>query len=418
MDKKSLTGFILIALIFLAWSIYNSKEKEKEAAAEKHYTDSVFTADSLHSLTEQKQKKHAQDSIAALSRNAAPVNKDSLVKAKETAVFGCFSKSVFGDNKPVVIENEKLKAWIYPRGGIIGQVELKGQKTSDGKPLILFCDDSTHFGLGFFDQQRRRLRTDSLYFNVYGSGFSVKGAEHNSVTLRLYTDDDKGYIEYCYTLKGNSNLVGCTVSFRNMNTVFPDDMHTVDLNWVMKAPSQEMSIKNQRAISTVFYNFDGEDGVESLSETKDEKKDFTGEPKWVSFKQQYFSSILIADRKFANSGTVEVKTPSDPFIVKNLGAVIGIPFGHTARETFPIKMYFGPNKFSELSSYHLHLEREINLGSSFFGSINRYIFVPLFSFLGGIFPNNYGLVILLLTVIVKIVLFPIAYKSFISAAKM
>jgi YidC/Oxa1 family membrane protein insertase len=421
MDRKSIIGFVLIAVILVVWMTINSNSKEKEAALEKHREDSIALVVAKQRTVDSIAAKHKADSIALLPKDTAgaiaKTGQDSVVAAvkKPAGLFSTVSKT---DNTPVVIENEKLKATIYPLGGRIGKVELKGMKTSSGNPLILFDKDSTHFGLSFFDKERKRFNTDSLYFKIEGKGFTVAGNDSNSIRVRLYADTTQAnYIEYLYSLRGNTYMLGCSISFVGFDKIFPNDASTVDLNWKMNTPTQEKSIENERTVASVFFNYVGEDGIENLAETKDEKKALVGEIKWVSFKQQYFSSILIAGTKFSNGAEVEVRKPSDPFTVKAMGAALPISLGKSAKEVFPLRFYFGPNKFSELKSHNLHLEREINLGASLFGWLNRYIFVPLFSFLGSNIAS-YGLVILLLTIIVKIIMFPIAYKSFLSSAKM
>lgn len=418
MDKKSIIGFVLIAVILVVWMTINNNQNAKEAAQVKKYQDSVAKVDSLQRIADARAAKRKADSLALVPKDTLRVNADSIAAVQQKKIYGSFSAVSKGDNTPVTIENEKIKATIYPLGGRIGQVELKGMQTSSGKPLILFRNDSTRFGLSFFDKDRRRFNTDSLYFTIEGKGFAVAGNDSNAVRVRLYADSTKSkYIEYLYSLRGNTYMLGCTASFIGFNSVLPDDESTIDLNWSMVTPSQEKNIENESRVATVFYNFLGEEGVENLSESKDEKQNLTGEVKWISFKQQYFSSILIAGTKFPNGVQVGIHKPSDPYSVKSMSTLVSIPFGRTEKESFPMRFYFGPNKFSELKSHNLHLEREINLGSSLFGWLNRYIFVPLFSWLGSNLAS-YGLVILLLTIIVKIVMFPIAYKSFLSSAKM
>lgn len=424
MDKKSIIGFVLIAVILVVWMTINSSNTEKENALRKQKEDSIALVNQTRQALEATMAKRKADSIARLPKDtsvAAVINTDSIVALKKQQVYGVFSNASKGDNTPVVIENEKLKATIYPLGGHIGQVELKGLKTSSGNPLILFSNDTaSRFGLSFFDKERRRFNTDSLYFKIEGKGFAVTGKDSSSIRVRLYTADTtkEQYIEYLYSLRGDAYIVGCVISFVGFNEVFPADQSYVDLNWSMNAPSQEKSIANERPVASVYYNFVGEDGVESLSATEDEKKDLgPGEVKWLSFKQQYFSSVIIAGSKFNRNIIASVSQPSDPFIVKNMSAVIPFTVGKTAKESFPIQFYFGPNKFSELKSHNIHLERQIDLGWGLFGWLNRFIFIPLFSWLGSNIAS-YGLVILLLTIIVKIVMFPIAYKSFLSSAKM
>lgn len=422
MDRKSIIGFVLIAVILVVWMTINSNNTEKENALRKKKEDSIALVNQKARDLEIATAKRKADSIARLPKDTSAVvlNQDSIAAVKKQQVYGVFSNAAKGDNTPVVIENEKIRATIFPLGGRIGEVELKGLKTSSGKPLILFrADTASRFGLAFFDKERRRFNTDSMYFKIEGKGFAVTGKDSNSVRVRLYTSDSaqSKYIEYLYSLRGDSYMVGCNISFVGFNDVFPADQSYIDLNWSMNTPTQEKSITNERTVASVYYNFVGEDGIEHLSPTEDEKKSLTGEVKWVSFKQQYFSSVLIAGTKFNNGVSVAVSKPSDPFVVKSMGAVIPFSIGQSAKETFPLKFYFGPNKFSELKSHGIHLERQIDLGWGIFGWLNRFLFIPLFSWLGSNIAS-YGLVILLLTIIVKILMFPIAYKSFLSSAKM
>jgi YidC/Oxa1 family membrane protein insertase len=424
MDRKSATGFILIAVILVIWMTIRSNDAEREAAIAKIRQDSIARVDAQQRANDAIAKRK-QDSITKLivSKDTL-INKDSILRVKNLQEFGAFGSSQKGDNTPIIIQNEKIRATIYPFGGRIGEVELKGIKTWDNKPLLLFTPDSTHFGIAFFDKQRVYRHTDSLYFKPQGTSFSVDGANSKSIALRLYTDSikDNQYIEYLYSLTGNSNTVDCKISFVGFDKIFQQDQSYVNLNWSMNPPSQEKNLKNERMIESVFYNFDGDETVGNLKESGDDKKPVTGEPfigelKWVSFKQQYFSSIIIAKTKFASGAEMSIRTPSDPRAVKAMSATLPIPIGGKSLETFPISFYFGSNKFSDLKAYNLHFERQINLGWGLFGWLNRVIFVPLFSWLGGSVVN-YGIAILLLTIIVKIVLFPVAYKSFLSSAKM
>ncbi|HET6990828.1 MAG TPA: membrane protein insertase YidC, partial [Bacteroidia bacterium] len=348
MDRKSIIGFVLIAVILTVWMTINSNNNAKEAAILKHTQDSLAKVDSQKRVIDAAIKKHIDDSVlkAVVSKDTT-LNIDSVIAAKHDQTLGVFKTASKGENKPIVIQNEKLKATIYPKGGRIGEVELKGVKTSGGKPLILFRNDSTHFGLAFFDKQRRRFNTDSLYFNTTGKEFTVSGNDSNSIALRLYADSstekNPRYIEYLYSLRGNSYMLGCTISFVGFDQIVPNDQSYFDLNWRMNTPTQEKNIDNERAVASVFYNFDGEEGIENLTERGNDSKSLsTGEVKWVSFKQQYFSSILIANSKFSAGTELSVRTPTDPFVVKAMSTTLSVPFGRTAKETFPMRFYFGP----------------------------------------------------------------------------
>ncbi|MGL4599274.1 MAG: membrane protein insertase YidC, partial [Bacteroidia bacterium] len=419
MDRKSLIAIVLMAVIFFIWSSYLNSSKEKEAALQKKYDDSLALVE--------KKRKRGNDSIAKLKTDsiqktlvldsAGKVKLDSMNLAKEKDRYGFFSEASKGDNTPLVIENEKLKISIFPRGGRIGQVELKGVKTYSGKPLILFTPDSTHFGLQFFDAKRRLMNTDSLYFKADGKAFAVTGNDSNAIRMRLYADGTTNkYIEYVYALRGGSYMPSCSINFVGLDGVVDRDLHSFDLQWSMNTPVQEKSLKNERMVATVHYRFDDET-VESLSKTETENKQLTGSVKWVGFAQQYFTSTLIPKTSFTNGSIVDVRTPSDPFAVKHFGALLPVPYTHGASESFATKFYFGPSDYHQLKSYNLDLEKQLDLGWGPFAWINKYAIFPIFDFLSS-FIGNYGIVILLITIIVKIVLFPIAYKSFLSSAKM
>ncbi|HTL82488.1 MAG TPA: membrane protein insertase YidC [Bacteroidia bacterium] len=417
MDRRTLIGFVIITGLLVIWMQWNSGSKEKEAAAQKRYNDSMAVIDSTNHAQAIAYKKKLDDSLKLVVAKDTSLNFDSIKTHHDLLKYGAFVNAHTGKDSILTIENEKIKASISTHGGKIIAVELKGIKTWDGKPLMLFTSDSTHFGLSFFDPKRIRFSTDSLYFKPIGSSFSVSGKESKSVTMRLYSDTSTNYVEYVYSLAGNSNMLDCKINFVGCNHIFADDQSSIDLSWAMKTPTQEKNLANERRVATVFYNFDGEETPENLNEIKDDKKSITGELKWVSFKQQYFSSILIANTKFANGGDASVAVPSDPFHVKAMSTTVPVPFNKSGTDAFAMKFYFGNNKYSDLKSYNLNLEREVYLGWSLFGGLNRYVFLPLFNWLGGSVAN-YGIAILLLTIIVKIILFPIAYKSYLSSAKM
>lgn len=418
MDRKSLIGFVIIAVVVTVWMMIKNNNDQQEAAILQHQQDSIARIDSINHVKAVAKAKAEEDSLKKIVVKDSTLNLDSVRLAKKNEVYGAFAAASKGDNTPVVLENEKIKMSIYPRGGRIGQVEIKGQKTHAGKPLILFYPDSTHFGLSFFDNKSRRIGTDSLYFQSTSKSVSVAGKDSSSVSFRLYGDSAKTrYIEYLYTLRGNTFMPSFNINFVGCETFFAQQP-MVDLNWSMVTPQQEKKVKNERAATTVYYYFDGEDGIEDLDITKDEKEKVTGEPKWISFKQQFFSSILVANSHFENNSEVEVIVPTDPFTIKKMRANLPLAIKNGTKESFGMQFYFGPNDYHELKNQNLHFEKQINYGWGIFGWLNRGVFIPVFNWLGDMLPNNYGLVILLLTIMVKLILFPIAYKSFLSSAKM
>ncbi len=417
MDRKSLLGLAIIALLLTLWMTWGNGDKEVEAKRLREQ-DSLAKIDLLNQQAFALVQKKKEDSLLVVAAQDTTFNLVAFKEKKDRDRLGSFFTSATGDNTPVVLENNKIKASLFPRGGIIGQVELKGVKTHAGKPLLLFANDSTRFGLEFFDAQRRRYKTDSLFFKSTIEATAASASKPASVTWRLYVDSSTTtFIEYKYTLKENDYMLACNISFVGCDKLFAADSRIIDLVWNQKMPSQEKNLKNERLASTIYFRFNEDEDIENLSEQEAETKDVTGSLKWVSFKNQYFSSFIIADKKFDNGATLGINLASDPYSVKSGTALLPIPYNHTANESFGLKFYFGPNDYHQLESYNLLMENEMNLGWTIFGGLNRYVFMPLFDWLGS-FGLNYGIVILLLTFIVKMLLFPIAYKSYLSSAKM
>lgn len=426
MDRKSLIGFGIIAVILTAWMTWTSSQNQKEAELKKKYNDSVARVEAARKAEADKKAARVNDSLKKLVVADTTLNADSLKQAQEMQRWGMFSGAAKGDNKPVVIENEKMRVFIYPKGGRIGSVELKGYQTYKQKQnkstdhLRLFTNDSTRFGLNFFDNSRRRVTTDSLYFTASGSNFSVSGKDAKSISFRLTADGSPDtYIEYKYTLAGNSDLVNCTVNVMNAGKMMGKDQKDVMLTWAMHTPSQEKSIDNQKQVSTLYYQIDGDKDVENLSVAESEIQTPTGDLKWVAFKQQYFTSVLIADSRFSSGSTFGINVPAENAegYVKGMAVETPIPLTENGSTSFPMKFYFGTTNYKALKSYDLGLEKQVDLGFSLFGWLNKYAIMPIFGWLSGL-SSNYGIIILLLTIIVKLVLFPIAYKSFLSSAKM
>jgi YidC/Oxa1 family membrane protein insertase len=227
------------------------------------------------------------------------------------------------------------------------------------------------------------------------------------------------YIEFIYTLKGDQYMMGFRLNFAGMTDVFDPGTKFLVLNWEDNLKRQEKSIKMERMNSTVYYKF-FEDKVDYITETKDETKDLKNERvKWISFKQQFFSSTIIAEDFFTDPRVGTNTLPRNGRYMKSMSAEAGIPFSPAETLSIPMSIYFGPLKFYSLKAYHYGLERQIPLGWSFapMAWINIWAVIPVFTFFGN-FGWNYGIIILILTILLKIVLFPIAFKTYKSSAKM
>ncbi len=214
-------------------------------------------------------------------------------------------------------------------------------------------------------------------------------------------------------------MLGFHLNLNGMKDVFDPGTQFLVLNWEDNLNRQEKSLKMERMNSTIYYKFFG-DKVDYLTETKDQTKDMKNERiKWISFKQQFFSSTLIAGEFFTDPKIITRTLPRDDRYLRSMSAEAGIPFSPSEITSIPMSMYFGPNKFYGLKSYDHGLERQIPLGWSFapMAWINIWAVIPVFTFFGNL-GWNYGIIILILTILLKIILFPIAFKTYKSSAKM
>ena len=413
MDKKSLIGLGLIAAILGIW-LYVSGPSKEQTARNKQTRDSI-------ELTKRITEAKELEKIAAIQKTqdtAFKANKagnEPSDSAKASALndnYKDFTVSLTGKKQTFIIENELIKATISNKGGQIEKVELKKyHRPAQTKPLVLFNSDSTNFALKLNTYDRSRVfSTDSFYFK------SVSQTA-NSITLKLETAKPGSYIEYVYSLKPNDYIVNSEIRIVGMQSIISQTEDQLQLSWAMVYPSQEKHIVKEREAATVYFKQTIND-PDYINPIKDEQKEINeADIKWVCFKQQFFNSSIIADN-FFNKGGSFVKSgqrPNSDTIVKGVSTELGIPYNHSPNEKFSFKFYFGPNHYHTLVKYGYELEKIVPTGWSVFSYINKWMVIPLFNSLSSI---NMGFVILILTVILKIVLLPIAYKTYMSGARM
>ncbi|MFY9307672.1 MAG: membrane protein insertase YidC [Bacteroidia bacterium] len=413
MDKNSIIGLVVIAGILIGW-MWMSKPSAEEIARQQQVRDSIAMVEEAAKAKAEAAKQAA--AAIPMDTTAARASFDSVMTAMLKKAYGDFADASVGENKTIVLENEVMKVNVAAKGGRIASVELKDYKTFDGKPLILFHPDSSTQNIEF-NAYSKKLTTDSLYFTVEGGNVSVADTGVRSLTLRLYAGSKAKYIEYVYSLKDKEYMMDYRVTVVGLQDIIASNTNAIKLNWKMKTPKQEQHKQTQQTASTIFYK-QPEENTDKISETSEEKKTLELPVKWVGFKQQFFTSVIIADNAFEKGAEIETKNESDSSAyIKEYAASLSLPYKHTPAETYGMQFYFGPNHFKTLKQYDLELEKQINLGWKIFGWINRFLTIPIFNFLDGL-NMNYGIIILILTIIIKILLLPIAYKTVLSSAKM
>ena len=424
MSKNNIFGLVIIVGLLIGYSIWMTPSNEEMAAA-KRKADSISQiqrADSLNTAMAEMVKKAIADSVA---KN----NPVAEAASGPDSVSGGFAATAKADEKFYTLESDLLKLKISAHGGRIWSVQLKEFQTYDSLPLVLYKGDSSVFGFEFNTEDLRTLNTaDLMFVPVVPAGsdsIHVSGKDSVQFALRVYpgktdTATSKSYIEYVYTLKGNEYMVGYKVNFVGMKGYIAQNTRDMSLLWNTTLLQQEKSLKTEQTQSTIHYmDIAGE--VSYLSETKNAKERISTAVKWVSFKQQFFSATLIAADKFESADIETVGFPDNNTErkVKSMRSAYILPFNIENDQTYNLQWYFGPNKYKVLRKYGMNLERQIPLGWSFFLMqwINRFAVIPVFNWLEST-NLNYGIIILILTILLKIVLFPIAWKTYISSAKM
>ena len=402
MDRNTITGLIVIALILIGYSYFMSPSKEELKAM--HVRDSIARVEAQRAAALEKER---QADFAAQQQNT------ETQQAGTEAIFKQDSLPV----EQYTLENNKIKLHINTKGGCIDYVDLKGYRTHDSLPLILWKDHKSSMGLNFY-ARNKQINTADLIFvpNTNQKELNAEGAEQ-VLTMRAYVDENK-YLEFEYKLAPDSYMVDFNINTYNLNDVIASNTNFLTLYWGVDMPQLEKSRDFESRYTGVYYNFSNND-VEHLSLTGDEKVDLPTSVKWVAYKQQFFSSVLIANESFPNV-LVSTANNTTPGFLKTADAEISLPYSGKAIEKYDMRFYFGPNSYPTLREYgkDIELPKLVDLGWKWIAWFNRYVVIPIFNFLETNVTLNYGLIIFLLTLIIKLVLFPLTYKSYMSQAKM
>lgn len=434
MDRKSITGLLLIAAIVVTFSIFNMPD-QKAIDAENRYNDSIARVEDSIANTKKKIAKETltpADSVKQTYLSAGVDTVNGVVKVDSVKLdsigrvavameekikndkFGMFSNATVakGDCNDVVIENDLIRVTLNCKGGGIASAELKKYKSyanyRDKKnvALKLFDKDSSKMVL-VFTAEAKRLRSDDYYF--------TPKVEGNKATMTLTSNDGKQNLEIVYSLQPGKYNVDYVV--RNTGPKTDEINNQMELEWVMKPLLTEKLATSERQVSSIFYKYIDESRT-YLSEFSDDEKNIEAPTEWVAFKTAYFSSVIISPKGFKkDGGKIEVKNITSNIYSKQYSAFLNLSPTGNSKNIAPAKFYFGPNDYDVLADQGHEMENIINLGWGIFGWVNKWLVIPVFNLLDAM-HLNYGIIILLLTLIVKIIILPLTYRNYKSSAKM
>lgn len=355
-----------------------------------------------------------------------PTTKDDLVAAtilknrlRTIGKYENFAPFVYGEKQIITLENNLIKLDLSTKGGVIETATLKEYDSFQEEQLILFngADNEYSFTL---NSNSQRFDTKELYFDA-------KQLNDSTVLMAINMNNGSKF-GIQYTLPADSYVVKMEVVQQDMNKTIPTNITTMDFNWAQKMARHEKGEMFEERNSALYYKFAGGD-VEDLSASGDDAEDVMDKIKWVGFKNQFFSAIVIADKSFTygkfSSKAIEKGTPDHSKYLKNLTASTAVDYSSTESYPATFHIYLGPNKYPLLDEISetispdsdLELTKIIPLGWSLFRWVNTGIVIPVFDILGN-WISNYGVIILILTLFIKLLLFPLTYKSTISQVKM
>ena len=415
MDRNTLFGLLLIGALLVGYSMLNKPARERQKQEYQRIQDSLANVQRI----ETKKLDSVQAEIAIKQEQVSTGSQEETSEHENLeGKYGDFAAAATGEKKLITFENDLIKLKISTLGGRPYSVELKKYRTYDSLPLILFDGDSTVFGLNFF-AKNRSINTNELFFSpTRTENEIVVENQPEKLSMRLYAGEDK-YIEYIYTISPGEYLVDFDMRFNNMNDVISTTTDYLDLNWNMYVPGYEKGRVNELNYTSIFLKH-YQDEVERFNPKSKKdvtEKDIATRIQWIASKQQFFSSVFIAEEFFTNAYLISTKLDNTNKYLKIFAAQIGIPYESKPDNTLQMAFYFGPNNVTTLKKYGNELEELVNLGGLMSRWINRYVIIPIFNFLNR-FISNYGLIILLLTIIIKVILFPLTYRSYLSMAKM
>ncbi|MFN4994179.1 MAG: membrane protein insertase YidC [Bacteroidota bacterium] len=398
MDRNSIIGLSLIFVILVTFAYINQPSEEQIKAA-KHAQDSI----ALVQLRE--------DSVAkilaakAIAQDTIKATPDSTFTSK---AFGLFAPYATGTESFTSIENDDIKVTFSNKGGRIFKVELKKYKRYDQSPLILVDGQDNEFNYSFATADAKAIQTKDLFFTPLISD------DGKSIRMMLSLEEGH-FMEQRYTLNSETGTLDYKIELNGLQNVIAPSNNYLDLSISQHAMLQEKSAEAEKRTSTIYYRYT-DDEPAFITETTDEKQNLKTAINWIAFKQQYFNTTIIAD-KFFDNGTIETKSDESGKYVRIMQTSLTVPYNHGEKESFGFKFYFGPNHYKTLAKFDTQLERIIPMGWGIFRWVNKYVVINVFHFLSQ-FISSFGLIILLLTLIIKTLLLPLVYRSYLSAAKM
>ncbi len=426
MDKQTITGIVLIALIFLGFTLYNSKQQQKWQAEQAAIEAEAALADSLERAL------NPALPVADPTAVVTPAQPDSLALNAEAAYYGPqLAAARTAEPETFTVENGVMKVEFSTRGGQITDVTLKdytkyAPKGERNQPVRMFDPELSNFDLSLYVKNGfKNVRINTSEFTFGAEPVAAQEQTQRVVMTLPISDDARLRFEYTIAESGSPErdyLIDLDVRFENMAPLMANQTSVV-IDWKQLTYQNEKGFKNENMYTTAAYRFPGEASIEELGMSDEDKsKKVATAVNWVAFKQQFFSSVLVAYDDFSTADIGFDTADAGSGYVKEFAMQATLPYSPQT-EVLRLGLYFGPNKYAILKKVTdpeggaLAMERMIPLGWGIFGWVNRWFVIPVFDLLRQ-FNLNFGIIILILAILVKVIISPLTYKSYVSTAKM
>ena len=415
MDKNTWIGFLLIAGIIVGFSMLNRPSKAELAERQRQQ-------DSIQAVRMEERK--AQMKTAELTQQAqqAVAEPEELTETEVTnrlqEAYGPFAIAAQGEEEHVVLDNGKVRLTISTLGGVIKRAELPEYKASGDtiNPLRLFGEGESKLDFTLRTINDRILQTANLYFTPVA-------VDSNRVVMRLKTNNEEAWLDFIYELSDNY-MVSFIIAPHQLQTELAQNIRSLDVEWSQVVPQHEQGRKFEERYAQLQYMLVGGD-IEKLSESKEDHEKESANVKWIGYKDQFFSTVFIADESFNSANFYSRPLPSSSGFVKQYSTNTHVPFDITGTNTTGFRFYMGPNHYNTLKSYdegvakedQLHLKSLVPLGWKIVSWINFIIVIPMFDLFTS-WGLHIGWVILLMTLVIKLIILPFVFVSYKSSAKM
>ena len=400
MNKNNIIGFVLIGVIMFGFTWYQSKQYEKQAEAQAQLDSIAFVEQmAAMAMDSVKRAEGVAENASAVQVKTLPMYKDSMLTEARLAEAQIYKLS-----------NDKVEIEFTTRGAQPHSVKIKDYMTYDSTDLYLIKPEQSQYGISIYAGEN--INTKDFVFQV---------AEHNdSLLVMRLPFAQGGYIQQVYALSEGSYMMQNELSFVGMGDLIPRNVSMLDIDWNVVIPRLEKGYKNEKQYSKLDYYFTGDKKCEEIGRGKDDSERISSKMKWFAFQQQFFSAIMTAGEEFA-SADLSVKYFAEDDPSRNLmacSARLRSDFqGGSDSISIPYEFYFGPNDYRTLKSYDLKYQTIVPLGGWMVAWFSRLVIIPCFDLLGK-FISNYGIVILLMTLLIKLLISPLTIKSYKSSARM